>query len=125
MVEEDYILKLVQELVRSLLKMVFGIDSDAPTSELLEKEEDREHFNRLVQIVEQGNITDAEAEVIEATEDLSNEGLLLSLIFFHYLNEKSDRFLEDNGYDRVDLKESLRDIVTKYGYESMAMMFLQ
>ena len=125
MVEEDYILKLVQELVRSLLKMVFGIDSDAPTSELLEKEEDREYFNRLVQMVEQGNITDAEAEVIEATEDLSNEGLLLSLIFFHYLNEKSDRFLEDNGYDRVDLKETLRDIVTKYGYESMAMMFLQ
>lgn len=125
MVEEDYILKLVQELVRSLLKMVFGIDSDSPTSELLEKEEDREHFNRLVEMTEQGNITQAEAEVIEATEDLSNEGLLLSLIYFHYLNEKSDRFLEDNGYDRVDLKESLRDIVTKYGYESMAMMFLQ
>lgn len=125
MVEEDYILKLVQELVRSLLKMVFGIDTDSPTSELLESEEEREHFDRLVKMVEQGNITDAEAEVIEATEDMSNEGLLLSLIFFHYLNEKSDRFLEDNGYDRVDLKESLRDIVTKYGYESMAMMFLQ
>ncbi len=125
MVEEDYILKLVQELVRSLLKMVFGIDTDSPTSELLESEEDREHFNKLVEMVEQGNITDAESEVIEATEDMSNEGLLLALVFFHYLNEKSDRFLEDNGYDRVDLKESLRDIVTKYGYESMAMMFLQ
>ncbi len=125
MVEEDYILRLVQELVRSLLKLAFGIDTDAPTSELFENEEDRKHFAKLVEMVESGNITGAEAEVIEATEDLSNEGLLLSLIFFHYLNEKSDRFLEDNDYDRVDLKESLRDIVTKYGYESMAMMFLQ
>lgn len=125
MVEEDYILRLVQELVRSLLKLAFGIDTDMPASELLESEEDRKHFNKLVEMVEQGNITDAEAEVFEATEDLSNEGLLLSLIFYHYLNEKSDRFLEDNDYDRVDLKESLREIVTKYGYESMAMMFLQ
>jgi hypothetical protein len=38
--EEDYVMRLIKEMVRAVLKLLFNIDTDSPTSELLEDSEE-------------------------------------------------------------------------------------
>ena len=42
MFEQDYIMRQIKELVRALLKLLFHLDTDSPTLELLEQSKERE-----------------------------------------------------------------------------------
>ena len=42
MVERDYIMRLIREMVRAILKLFFNIDSESPTEELLAGEEEKQ-----------------------------------------------------------------------------------
>lgn len=39
MIREDYIMKLVKEMIRTMLKLLFDIDTDEPSAELLNEAE--------------------------------------------------------------------------------------
>jgi hypothetical protein len=49
----------------------------------------------------------------------------VALLFYSYLNDKSDEFLENNNFSRDEVKDGLETIVSKYGLNSIASMFLQ
>lgn len=36
MFEQDYVMRLIKEMVRAILKLLFNIDTDSPSAELLE-----------------------------------------------------------------------------------------
>ena len=42
MFEQDYIMRLIKEMVRTILKLLFNIDTESPTAELLEGKEEKE-----------------------------------------------------------------------------------
>jgi hypothetical protein len=39
--EQDYVMRLIKEMVRAILKLLFNIDTDSPTTELLEDSEEK------------------------------------------------------------------------------------
>lgn len=125
MFEQDYIMRLIKEMVRAILKLIFQIDMDSPTAELLEESEERATLEALLDLVDAGRINEAENRIYEITEGLDQSHLEIALLFYSYLNDKSDDFLEENNFSRNEVKQGLQDIASRYGFDSMAEIFLQ
>lgn len=125
MFEQDYIIRLIKEMVRTILKLLFNIDIESPTIDLLEESEERETLEELLNMIDEGKIDEAENKIYEATESLDKNILEIALLFYSYLNDKSDEFLEEHNFSRNEVKQGLVDITSRYGLDSISEMFWQ
>ena len=123
MFEQDYIMRLIKEIIRTILKLLFHIDTEIPTIELLETEEEQTTLETLLNMVDDGDINEAENRIFELVEAGKSESLELVLLFYSYLNDKSDEFLAENDFSRKEIQDDLKYILSKYGLEGMAEMF--
>ena len=119
MFEQDYIMRLIKEIVRTILKILFNIDTDAPTAELLNETWERECLENLLTLVDNGNINEAENKIYELTSNKNMENLKMALLFYSYLNGKTDDFLEENNFNRKEVEQGLKRIISKYGLENL------
>lgn len=124
MFEQDYIMRLIKEMVRMLLKLLFHIDTAAPTAELLCETEERKVLDNLLDLVDDGKINEAENRIYELTIDGNMGNLEIALLFYSYLNDKTDEFLERNNYSRKEIKEGLEDVISRYGFGGLTDLFL-
>lgn len=69
MYEQDYIMRLIKELVRAVPKLIFHIDTESPTEELLKDSEVETTLDALLDMVDEGKINEAENAVYEITEN--------------------------------------------------------
>lgn len=60
MFEQDYVIRLIKEMVRAILKLLFNVDAESPTVELLENKEEKEILENLLDMVDTGKINEAE-----------------------------------------------------------------
>lgn len=124
MFEQDYIMRLIKELIRTALKLLFNIDTDIPTAELLDEKEEKETLNKILDLVDNGKINQAENELYELLSQKDMINLEIALLFYSYLNEKEDDFLEKHNFSREEIKMGLKEAVSQYGLDSMAETFL-
>lgn len=124
MVERDYIMRLIREMVRAILKLFFNIDSESPTEELLAGEEEKQLLDILLAMVDVGDINHAENQLYEIVSGGDMEKLKMALLFYSYLNDKSDDFLTEHDFSRGEIKSGIQDMVSMYGLDSMADVFL-
>ena len=122
MFEQDYIMRLIQEMVRVLLKLLFHMDAAAPTAELCDQLEEKE---TLLELVDAGDICGAENRIYELVYEGNPEALEMALLFYSYLNEKPDDFLAEHNFSRQEIKEGLEDIASRYGWSSLASVYLK
>ena len=125
MFEQDYVMRLIKEMVRAILKLLFNIDTDSPSAELLEDAKEQQTLDELLDMVDNGFINEAENKIYEITEEGKKSDLEMALLFYSYLNDKSDEFLEAHNYGRDEIKAGLKDITVRYGVDGFAEMFLQ
>ena len=50
--------------------------------------------------------------------------LEIALLFYSYLNDKTDDFLEANDFSREEIKSGLENVADSFGLSSIAKMFL-
>ena len=112
-------------MVRAILKLLFNIDTDSPSAELLEDAKEQQTLDELLDMVDNGFINEAENKIYEITEEGKKTDLEMALLFYSYLNDKSDEFLEAHNYSRGEIKAGLKDITVRYGVAGFAEMFLQ
>ena len=124
MFEQDYIMRLIKEMIRALLKLLFSIDTDSPTTDILSENEQNEALNHLLDMVDTGNINEAENLLYDLKDGNDKSTLRLALLFYSYLNEKDDDFLEAHQYSRKEIKDGLKTIISDYGIEGLAESFL-
>ena len=125
MFEQDYVMRLIKEMVRAILKLLFNIDTDSPSAELLEDAKEQQTLDELLDMVDNGFINEAENKIYGITEEGKKTDLEMALLFYSYLNDKSDEFLEAHNYSRDEIKAGLKDITVRYGVAGFAEMFLQ
>ena len=125
MFEQDYVMRLIKEMVRAILKLLFNIDTDSPSAELLEDAKEQQTLDELLDMVDNGFINEAENKIYEITEEGKKTDLEMALLFYSYLNDKSDEFLEAHNYGWDEIKAGLKDITVRYGVDGFAEMFLQ
>ena len=68
MFEQDYVMRLIKEMVRAILKLLFNIDTDSPSAELLEDAKEQQTLDELLDMVDNGFINEAENKIYEITE---------------------------------------------------------
>lgn len=124
MFEEDYIMRLIKEMVKTILKLLFNIDTESPTAELLEDEEEKATLENLLDMLDEGLIDEAENIIFEIVDRKDQKDLEMVLLFYSYLNDKSDEFLEENNFSRKELQEDLNYVMAQYGLEGMIELFL-
>lgn len=137
MFEQDYIMRLIKEMVRAILKLLFHIDVQSPTEELLEETENRVELEGLTDMIDNGDINHAENRLYAMIEeDMENgsgetafrkissmEKLKIAVLFYSYLNEKEDDFLTEHNFSREEVKMGLEDVLSKFGYEGLDGLF--
>ena len=65
MFEQDYVMRLIKEMVRAILKLLFNIDTDSPSAELLEDAKEQQTLDELLDMVDNGFINEAENKIYE------------------------------------------------------------
>jgi polysaccharide pyruvyl transferase WcaK-like protein len=123
MFEQDYIMRMIKEMVRLFLKLLFNINTDSPTAELLENEQKQRILNNLTNMIDEGNINKAENELYSIIENGEKDDLEMVILFYSYLNDKDDDFLSEHDFSREEVKDGLKTVLSKYGFESFSELF--
>lgn len=92
MFEQDYVMRLIKEMVRAILKLLFNIDTESPTIELLENKEEKETLENLIDMVDAGEINEAENRLYDLISATDMNSLEVAILFYSYLNDKTDDF---------------------------------
>ena len=121
--EQDYVMRLIKEMVRTILKLLFNINTETPTVELLENKEEKETLENLLDMIDDGRINEAENRLYDLTSDTDVNSLEIALLFYSYLNDKTDDYLEENDFSREEIKLGLENVAGSFGLSSIAKMF--
>lgn len=111
-------------MMRAILKLLFHMDIDNPNKDLLEEKEGRDMLEKLLDMVDNGDINEAENQIYDMTSDNNMVNLEVALLFYSYLNEKEDDFLQKNDFSRDEIKSGLKELISRYGLTGMAEIFL-
>ena len=124
MFEQDYVMRLIKEMVRAILKLLFNIDTESPTIELLENKEEKETLENLIGMVDAGEINEAENRLYDLISATDMNSMEVAILFYSYLNDKTDDFLEANHFSRDEIKLGMENVADNFGLNSIAKMFL-
>lgn len=132
MVEKDYIMRIIHEMVRTILKLIFHIDKEVKEELVFLDGVNTDLYQRLCLLVDQGKINQAENLLYESLdlepwqeEQEKLEKLRLSLEFYDYLNTKNNDFLEEYDFSREEIKEGIQSVMKRYGYGGLAKTLLE
>ena len=125
MLRQDYITRMVQEMVRMLLKLMFGIEAESPDLEMFRDAQARERTERHLMLADEGRIDEAENELSDILESCVPEHMQTGLLFYWHLNEKDDAFLETHDFSREEIRDGLEQVVKDSGMADLADAFLE
>lgn len=120
MIEKDYIMRLIYETIRTLLRLIFGIDLEKKAGPLFEEKQLADRYETLRELIESGRIEEAENRLLDGLNVYDRRELELALYFYAYLNEKDSDFLEDHNFSRHEIAEGIRMVCSLFGYGAVA-----
>ena len=126
MFEDDYLLRLIKEMVRTVLKLVFNLElkDDDPVSVVFESENAEKMLYMLTDLADLGFIDDAENQLYDFTQNSKDmEALKVALLFYSHLNQMDNEFLEDHDYSREEIVSGVKDVLERYHLDSMSALF--
>ena len=124
-IEKDYILRLIYEIIRTLLHVLFQIDIARQNGPAFEDEQRMEWFRQLTAMIDEGEINEAENELLEGINANSMKDYELVLWFYAYLNEKDNAFLEIHNFSRKEVLEGIRLTGQIFWYRSIVDPLLE
>lgn len=120
----DYIMRLIHEMVRALLKTLFNIDTEALTSEMVEDSQYKKIYEDLTMMIDDGKINEAENILYSVSDENDKESLKIVLMFYSYLNDKSDEFLTEHNFSREEIVQDIQALLDKYGLGDLSKTLL-
>ncbi len=121
--EKDYYMRIVHELVRMLIRLVFSKDIDRDGEEAVPLEV-LEKYKKLISMIDGGQINEAENLLLDGLEPDSRAYFELALMFYEKLNGKTDEFLEEHDYSREEVTDGIKYVADFYGYGSLMDAFV-
>lgn len=125
MVREDYIMRLIHESVRTLLKLLFNIDEVKEEEIEFESMELETIYRKLKLLAVNGNINEAENQLSELLDGENQETFKMAILFYDHINTFEDEKLEQAGYSREEIDEGILMAARIYGYDGMVGALLE
>ena len=124
MVKQDYLMRMINDLITGMAKMLFH--TDIREDEELDFQSDTlgEQFKALLDLADEGKLEEAFEEMDRILDQGHMESLKMALYFFEYLNRMDEDALEAKGLEREDRQEKILEAADRFGYRSMAEMLL-
>ncbi len=123
MFEQDYVMRMIKEMIRALLKLLFDIDSDTPSAELIQDDNAKNQLITLTDMIDAGNINMAENELYRTISDNNMLDLKVGILFYSYLNNKDDEFLQQNHFSRDEVEMGIRNLAAKFKVSDISNLF--
>ena len=112
-------MRLVHEIARVLAKILFNIDSETVSEELESRIEETDILEQLLDMVDNGQINEAENKLYDLLDAGASNCIETAILFYSYLNEKSNEFLKENDYSRGEVKEGIEDVAERVGLSGL------
>lgn len=120
MLKNDYIMRKIEEWISMILEFVFKIDKNSSPEKLLKLEASKEILKDLKSKIDSGNINEAEDALFNLIKFKTQDSLLIGLLFYSYLNEKSSKFLNEHDFDREEIKTGIKDLLNECNMNSLS-----
>lgn len=92
MLQDDYILRQIREMVRAVMKMLFQVSAVELTPDVIEDTDARQILTNLTDLADNGKIDEAENQLYEMTCDGDRQNLEIGLLFYYHLMAKTMNF---------------------------------
>ena len=118
--EKDYIMRMIKEMVRVLFSLVFG---KKYVSVELEKENKYEvsgkKLKSFLDMIDLGQINEAENILLDNIDYTNKEEVMVAALFYQYLSEKDNEFLENNNYTKEEVLSGFKQLLIQSGYKEL------
>ena len=118
--EKDYIMRMIKEMVRVLFSLMFG---KKYVSVELEKENKYEvsgkNLKNFLNMIDLGQINEAENILLDSIDYTNNNEVIEVALFYQYLSEKDNKFLENNNYTKEEVLSGFKQLLMKSGYRDL------
>ena len=124
--ENDYIMRIIKEMVRVLVSLMLGKKYAQVELPLENKYEiSGSDLARWKELIDGGKINEGENLLLENIDYQKKEDFAEALFFYEYAGAKGSDFLKKHNYSEEEILEGLQNIAEKSGYKGIAEMFLQ
>ena len=120
MLKNDYIMRKIEEWISMILEFVFKIAKNSSPEKLLKLEASKEILKDLKSKIDAGNINEAEDALFNLIKFKTQDSLLIGLLFYSHLNEKSSKFLNEHDFDREEIKTGIKDLLNECNMNSLS-----
>ena len=118
--EKDYIMRMIKEMVRVLFSLAFG---KKYVSVELEEENKYEVSGKSLKsflgMIDLGQINEAENMLLDSIDYTNKNEVMAVALFYQYLSEKDNQFLEDNNYTKEEVLSGFKQLLMKSGYSDL------
>ena len=118
--EKDYIMRMIKEMVRVLFSLMFG---KKYVSVELEKENKYEvsgkKLKSFLDMIDLGQINEAENILLDNIDYTNKEEVMAAALFYQYLSEKDNEFLENNNYTKEEVLSGFKQLLIQSGYKEL------
>lgn len=123
MLQDDFILRQIREMIHAVMKMLFQVNASELGPEVIEDAAARKALDDLITLTDEGRIDDAENQLYEMTCDGDRQNLEIGLLFYYNLNGKDDDFLEAHNFSREEIMTGIQDLADRYQLSGIAEAF--
>lgn len=120
LIEQDYIVRLIYEIIRTLFRLIFRIDLEKKNGYQFEVKYRQQRYEELILLADKGKINEAENQLLTSLNVYEIQDLELALRFYLYLNEKENAYLEMYDFTRKEIVDGIRMVCRIFGYGNMA-----
>ena len=123
MLQDDFILRQIREMIHAVMKMLFQVDASDLSPEVFKDTTARTELEKLLALMNEGKIDEAENQLYEMTCDGDRQNLEIGLLFYYNLNGKDDDFLESHNFSREEIMTGIQDLADRYQLSGIAEAF--
>lgn len=118
--EKDYVMRMIKEMARVMFSLAFGKTYVSVEMEKTSKYRvSGKALNDLWEMIDAGQINEAENLLLEKIDYADKEEVMGAALFYLYLSEKEDTFLEAHQYSKEEVLFGLKQLFEKSGYQEI------
>lgn len=118
--EKDYVMRMIKEMARVIFSLAF--DKTYVSVEMEKANKYRvsgKALNDLWEMIDAGQINEAENLLLENIDYADKEEMMGAALFYLYLSEKEDSFLEAHQYSKEEVLFGFKQLFERSGYQEI------
>lgn len=118
--EKDYVMRMIKEMARVIFSLAF--DKTYVSVEMEKANKYRvsgKALNDLWEMIDAGQINEAENLLLEKIDYADKEEVMGAALFYLYLSEKEDSFLEAHQYSKEEVLFGFKQLFGRSGYQEI------